>query len=115
MVGFRESLELSSRGSLVVGISDWLSESDRCRALVGLPWMDMSPNQSLAWVARDVSEGATTTTKDVMSLEWTLVVEVLEGPPLLRGNVRVCSSEGLLHLLCVWCTRDLVECLSSNL
>ena len=69
MVSFRGSLELSSRGSLVVGTSDWLFESDSCGNLVAVLQMDMSPNQSSAWVAIDVLEGATTTTKDVMRVE----------------------------------------------
>lgn len=69
VVSFRGSLELISRGSLVVGTSDWLFESDSCGTPVGVLRMDMSHDQSSVWVARDASEGATTAAKDVMSLE----------------------------------------------
>ena len=66
MVSFRGSLELSSRGSLVVGTSDWLFESDSCGTPVGVPSMDMSPDQSSVWVAKDASEGVATAAEDVM-------------------------------------------------
>ena len=66
MDNFRGSLELGTRGSLVVGTSDWFVESNSCQALVGVPHMDMSLIQSSMWVARDASEGAATTAEDVM-------------------------------------------------
>ena len=63
---FRGSLELSNRGSLVVGTSDCLFESDNCEAPMGVPRMDMSPFQSSMWVAKDASEGVATAIEGVM-------------------------------------------------
>ena len=86
VVSFRGSLELSSRGSLVVGTNDWLSEYDSCGTTMGVLQMDMSLDQSLVWVARDASclEGETTTTKEVMRLEADLGGGVIRRTSLIK-------------------------------
>ena len=66
VVNVRGSLELSTRGSLVVGTSDWLVESDNCGAPVGVSRMDMSHVHSLVWVAREASEGEAIVAEDMM-------------------------------------------------